>query len=110
METLVKTTTTTKRVQRGVALLDQECPGWRDQIRMGDLDMANTYNCVLGQVYGGYEQAVVALNHKIATRRQRERHGFTLPKKVIMATITTDYEAWKREWNLLTVAWKGAIA
>jgi len=38
-------------VARGVALLDETVPGWRDRIDLDTLDVESTSACVLGQVF-----------------------------------------------------------
>ena len=43
--------TFTERVQRGALLLDEKIPGWYAKINLDRLDLENTENCVLGQVF-----------------------------------------------------------
>lgn len=43
------------RVARGVALLDEKRPGWRDRIDLDALDMRSSRDCVLGQLYADHE-------------------------------------------------------
>jgi hypothetical protein len=52
-----------KRVLQGLELLHVKYgDDWIDHIDPTTLDMANSRFCVLGQVYGDYEQGVVALD------------------------------------------------
>ena len=50
-----------KRVERGATLLDAEQPGWCKRIDLVTLDMGDTEQCVLGQMYGHYSDGVDAL-------------------------------------------------
>jgi hypothetical protein len=46
-----------RRVRLGIGLLDTFGPDdWRERIDIKRLDLADSSRCVLGQVYGGYEQ------------------------------------------------------
>jgi hypothetical protein len=49
------------RVRRGIALLDEEKPGWPDQVDVAKLDMQNPRYCVLGQMFGRYSTGQRAL-------------------------------------------------
>jgi hypothetical protein len=40
-----------ERVTLGAALLDRERPGWRDEINLDVLNLADTGDCVLGQLF-----------------------------------------------------------
>ena len=48
-------------VSRGVALLDEYYPGWRDEIDLGKLNMSSSDNCILGQLYGSYADGIYVL-------------------------------------------------
>lgn len=41
-------------VLRGIQLLDEKMPDWRDKIDPKTLDLANDCNCVIGQLFGSY--------------------------------------------------------
>lgn len=47
-----------ENVSRGISLLDQEVPGWRDKIDWDKLDMSNCFRCILGQLFGEYAEGV----------------------------------------------------
>jgi hypothetical protein len=51
----------TERVARGAALLDAKRPGWASRIDLVALDITSTSNCILGQLYGWYEEGQDAL-------------------------------------------------
>lgn len=40
-----------ERVRRGMKLLDEHMPGWKDKLNVQQLDMSSSYACVLGQLY-----------------------------------------------------------
>ena len=46
-----------ERAQRGAKVLDRAFPGWRDQIDLEILDIADCAVCMLGQVFGNYNYA-----------------------------------------------------
>jgi hypothetical protein len=41
-------------VDRGIKLLDESIPNWREKIDLTDLDLASASRCVLGQVSDGH--------------------------------------------------------
>jgi len=51
-----------ERVSDHAAMLDEIKPGWYQQINLRKLDLECSDRCVLGQVYGSYEQGVFELN------------------------------------------------
>lgn len=49
------------KVAQGVQLLDQNVPNWRDKINVDNLDLGSCSICVLGQVFGDYNDGLNAL-------------------------------------------------
>lgn len=43
-----------ENVLRGVALLDEKVPGWRERIQQDKLFMGDCFHCILGQLFGYY--------------------------------------------------------
>lgn len=43
-----------QRVRLGAALLDHKQPDWRKRIDTANLDLEDTRNCIIGQLYGYY--------------------------------------------------------
>lgn len=43
-----------ENVARGVALLDEKVPNWRERISAEDLEMSSTRSCILGQLFDHY--------------------------------------------------------
>lgn len=50
------------RAARGAELLDEKYPGWANKVNYGKLRMMNSFDCVLGQVYGRYQRGMEELN------------------------------------------------
>jgi len=48
-------------VKAGVSFLDERRPGWDDYIILGNLNMHDGRDCILGQLYGYYKQGLRAL-------------------------------------------------
>lgn len=67
-------------VNNGAKLLDKKCPGWFLKIDLKKLDLADCFNCVLGQLFGDYAEGKIQLFNNIqttkATKQSREC-GFT---------------------------------
>lgn len=82
-----------KRIDRGIRLLDAEVgPGWEDTISLVWLDMAYKQECVLGQIYGSYDQG----------RKQLGLGG--------VGSCRHGFEAYhRRGFPELTAQWKDAI-
>ena len=49
------------RVAKGVALLDENKPGWVGRISLADLNIGDVQCCVLGQVYGDFHEGIHTL-------------------------------------------------
>ena len=47
--------TIAERVTKGAAFLDEHKPGWWQQIDLGRLDLEDCTDCVLGQIFGYYD-------------------------------------------------------
>ncbi len=92
-------------VQRGMRLLDEQCPGWSGRVDLAMLDLGEPCNCVLGQEFGNYEdgEAALALNAeaRVAYGFDMVAYGFDID-----ADTATSLSA---EYGLLTQAWQRAI-
>jgi hypothetical protein len=77
-------------VRRGESFLDVHVPGWRDQVDPSSLDLADCHQCVLGQVFGDYNDAVVLLG---LTLKDAQRLGFDWWGRQTFVRLT---EAWRR--------------
>ena len=100
-----------RRVRKGAALLDRECPGWEKKIDMSNLQMSSGSRCILGQVFvngfsSGYYKGIAALRlvETNADDRQAQLHGFNLGDedlKIFIEGQVWDWLAgyWIREIN-----------
>jgi hypothetical protein len=66
------TTVIRPEVQAGVTLLDERVPGWRGRIDVDDLDLSSKRECVLGQLYGHFQEGV----QQLGIRHQTCAFGF----------------------------------
>jgi hypothetical protein len=87
-------------IARGMALLNARKPGWKKLVDTRYLDLGDSHNCVLGQVFGHYEEGIARIlpgkNAYI-----REEHGFTIvwqPGRNVPKLA-----------NTLTAEWKAAL-
>ena len=62
-------------VAQGAKLLDDRVPNWREEIDIDKLNMGSCLRCVLGQIYGEYEDGIDALNLD-RTKDEDLKHGF----------------------------------
>lgn len=47
-----------RRVQAGIKLLDSNKPGWRSLVDLNDLIITHYRHCILGQVFGGFDEGL----------------------------------------------------
>ncbi len=71
--------TARRRIQRGIKFLDAQRSLWRDEIILETFKMNTDENCILGQVFGSYEEACTSLglDQDIAAHM-----GFTRSKRI----------------------------
>lgn len=81
-------------IERGIALLDKEIPGWLDKIAIDTIDLERECSCILGQSftecvrYSGYEKGcsclgVRAWNEPLIDDVNSSAHyGFFIPDEV----------------------------
>jgi hypothetical protein len=94
-----------ERINRGVALLDQVKPDWRDHVNADELDLYDTNACILGQLFDHYLQGLEAVGlHTKCARALPTRYGFE----------TSGRENFNRagaySYDELTEAWKKELA
>lgn len=91
------------RIERGMALLDKRKPAWCKKIDLATLNLASSYRCVLGQVYGT-KRSVTDCDgddgYVIGTDRLKL---FSVVRRVECGFSTYD------SYTQLTAAWKRAI-
>lgn len=94
------TLTITERVAAGAAWLDEHEPGWIKRIDIGVLDISSCANCVLGQVFGDFDDArrdawLNPPEHDRMTDPGRRR-GFMTPDPGAFEQYETLTAEWKR--------------
>jgi hypothetical protein len=50
-----------EEVKAGMALLDEKAPGWREKVDLDKLNMGGCVRCILGQIYGHFDEGLTAL-------------------------------------------------
>jgi hypothetical protein len=84
-----------ERVAQGVALLDEQVPGWVDRINLDALDVWNVRQCVLGQLFGGYNVGLF----KLGLGKVGGAHlGFAASPQAEL-TVIREYAALNEEWR-----------
>lgn len=94
-------------VQRGITLLNENEPGWRDKIVMEDFDIRSCHRCVLGFVYkdlcseyeDGFEVGVDQLN--LAGETNAVYYGFDIEDSTLPNS--------RSEYNSLQAIWTREI-
>lgn len=84
-----------ERVRAGVSLLDEQVPNWWNRIDLDELDIGSCYNCVLGQLFGGFIKGWNSLRLKFNI----EDYGFSYSTFEILSSVP----------ELLTKEWKKQI-
>lgn len=67
-----------QRVARGIKYLDARHPGWASSVTPDKIDLDSSTNCVLGQVYGDYNEHPVIRDRFLGLLAWSwaHRHGF----------------------------------
>lgn len=79
-------------VRRGVELLNEKGPeDWPYKLDLRKLNLTSIFNCVVGQLYGGYGRGAVELG---ISASQAEKMGFLHPPGVYRAGLRSE---WRRQ-------------
>lgn len=89
-----------KRVKKGIEFLDNEIPDWKQQIKLDELDLGKCRKCILGQLFGDYENG---LNELDILYSSASDYGFTLSYEVM---CTQDMDEIRPGFIDLTNAWR----
>lgn len=83
-------------IENGVRWLDQTIPNWKAIIRIKELDMSNSFGCILGQIYPkGFRYAL--RRHHLTVNQVLEM-GFYLPIPARGCTNKDVYDELTRAW------------
>lgn len=93
-------TSAVQRVENGCAFLDEHVPGWRSRVDLQSLDASDCWSCVLGQIFGDFDDAVRLF---ALSDQQQYRLGFISGLKEVSATAT------EKRYQPLIAAWKDAL-
>lgn len=84
------------RVGRGMKLLDSELPTWRADILLDKLDMHECDRCVLGQLFGTFDDGVDSLGLDPA---EVVDHGFDVDDDRYPPRLAPGYKLLREEWR-----------
>lgn len=118
-----------ERIQKGIAFLDKNNPGWENKIDTGLLQLSDCTRCVLGQTLGDFWQALDVIC-EVPTRNSRyhydteeyaefskarsvatrwaQDHGFMLSEKEERDNYASG-TPYMEQWETLTADWVTAI-
>lgn len=86
-------TSIAERVAAGAAWLDDTCPGWRRDVDVDRLSVANPCNCVLGQLFDDFDDRPAQLQPLQVARDL----GFEISRNA--GGNTREYQALTAEWR-----------
>lgn len=89
--------TMTSRVERGVAWLDAQQPGWAHRIDLAEFDFSDCSSCVIGQLFGWEEgQRRLGAASRPETRIKMAEHGFDARSDDRNEAMDELHFAWRR--------------
>jgi len=82
----------------GALLLDEERPGWENEIDVDQLDMGHGGHCILGQLYGGYSDGLIRLGILFT---EASGLGFRAPIREVESVSAREdlYQALTEDWK-----------
>ena len=90
-----------EEVKRGIALLNEKNPGWREKVNLDTLDMLKVAGCTLGQVYKDYYEGLIELGLS-DTDDSAVQYGFQMPGvEAGFGVEDEDYEKLTETWVAL---------
>lgn len=99
-----------EEIARGMALLDDQEPGWYKKISLKELALGSTSYCVLGQVYGDFDDGIRQLfdgdEHdgvysETGPYKFVRSHGFDLPlAEGNVLSRVDEYDQFTDEWRI----------
>lgn len=88
------------RVSAGAKWLDEHHPGWVDKIDLESLDLNDCAECVLGQLFGDFHEAV--------ERFDMVDLGYSRGFSCLVLSSNTRYHALTAEWRRLILERRAA--
>ncbi len=84
------------RVKRGIALIILEAAkGWKEKLRLDDLNSESDENSILGQVFGSHAVGLRKLKHHSVTAENAHTFGFGVSGKSDDDSFSLDY-VWEK--------------
>lgn len=77
-----------QRVDNGVMVLDAVRPGWRQDIDVEALNLSSYVACVLGQIFGSYDEGLAALR---LTPVEALSYGFNTFNSQMMVLLIAEW-------------------
>jgi hypothetical protein len=77
-----------QRVDNGVLVLDAVRPGWRSAVKPKDLELSSYVACVLGQIFGSYDEGLAALK---LTPIEALNYGFNTFNSQMMVLLIAEW-------------------
>lgn len=93
-----------RRVEAGAAWLDENKPGWVDQIDLDRLDMYERPDCILGQLYGNFNNVAQYFGDEPTEERPLSHDA-----AVSFGFFAANLERCEEEYAILQSAWKRLI-
>lgn len=87
-----------EEVKRGIALLNQKNPGWREKVDLETLNMLKVAGCTLGQVYKDYYEGLIELG-LTDTDDSAVQYGFQMPG------VEAGFGVEDEDYDELTATW-----
>lgn len=103
---MVTMSTIRRRVNRGVAKLNELSPGWLSKVNPDKLVLNSYSGCVLAQIYGDYGAGLNAIGisfYDMTNMRERVNLGFSVNGEPYDVHKKTE-EFWKRKLRKLQSA------
>jgi len=97
-----------EEVRRGIALLDEKAPGWREKFNPEGLLMASSLHCTLGQTFGSYGKGLLELG--LIGAGVADSFGFSLYYELMVNYVSIpDNNAYIRLYTCLGETWKALV-
>lgn len=82
-------------VEKGIKLLDEKVPGWRERIDPDSLDMSDCFQCILGQLFGSFSDGSKKLG--FVWLGNTEDFGFEVKQRFAPLPYDELTNLWKKE-------------
>jgi len=102
-----------KKVQKGVRFLNKRNPGWYKKIKLTELNMGGTYDCILGQLYCNFPIGVEHLGLTFINMEEAltkaAPYGFSITSAMTDRLNKKDAKLVDKLYKQYTNIWKAEI-